>query len=211
MTRSRKLLTVTVLAGVVALGACGGADESERPALSSTDHSDTDVAFASDMLQHHAQALAMVDLVRERPLDAEVEQLAEQIRAAQGPEIETFSDWLTDWDEEIPPTVRDHVHAGHGDSDPSEVMEGMEGMEGMEHGEMPGMMTADDFAALEDASDADFQDRWLELMIEHHEGAVAMAEAQQAEGTFRPAVELAGQIVESQRAEIETMQDLLAP
>ena len=76
-----------------------------------TDHNDADVAFASDMIQHHAQALAMVDLTVGRDLDPEVEALAEAIRAAQGPEIETMTDWLTEWDEPIPATVRDHVNA----------------------------------------------------------------------------------------------------
>lgn len=206
MTRSRTILTTTLLAGVVALGACGD-DEGgggDGRTLSATEHSDADVAFATDMLQHHAQALSMVDLTRGRPLDPEVERLAEQIRAAQAPEIESFSDWLTDWDEEVPATMRDHVHAGHGDADASDTMAGMD------HGDMPGMMTADDFAALEDASDADFEQRWLELMVEHHEGAVAMAETQQAEGTYRPAVELAERIVASQTDEIETMETLLA-
>ena len=195
--------TLTTLALALGTAACGGSDDAPEQQLSATEHIDTDVAFASDMLQHHAQALSMVDLTRGRPLDPEVEQLAEQIRAAQGPEIETFTDWLTEWDEEVPATMRDHVHAGHGDSDMSDTMDDMD------HGEMPGMMTADDFAALEDASDADFQARWLELMIEHHEGAVTMAETQQAEGTYRPAVELAEQIATSQTAEIETMQGLL--
>jgi len=50
---------------------------------------------------------------------------------------------------------------------------------------------------------------WLELMIAHHEGAVAMAEEQAAEGTFRPAVELAEDVVAGQTAEIEQMRALL--
>ena len=64
-------------------------------------------------------------------------------------------------------------------------------------------------ASLEEASDQEFTALWLELMIAHHEGAVEMAQAQQATGTFRPAVELAEEIEASQTAEIETMCDLL--
>ena len=44
------------------------------------------------------------------------------------------------------------------------------------------------------ADDEAFGTLWLELMIAHHEGAVEMAQAQQATGTFRPAVELAEEI-----------------
>ena len=50
---------------------------------------------------------------------------------------------------------------------------------------------------------------WLEMMIEHHEGAVEMAEEEQGDGEYPPAVDLAGDIVESQTAEIEEMRSLL--
>jgi uncharacterized protein (DUF305 family) len=74
---------------------------------------------------------------------------------------------------------------------------------------MPGMMTSDDMGSLEDASDADFQTMWLEMMVEHHEGAVEMAKDEQRDGQYKPAVDLAGTIVESQSAEIATMKGLL--
>ena len=185
---------------ILAVSACGS-DDAAAP-TSATKHSDADVTFASDMLRHHAQALSMVDLTLGRPLDPEVERLAEDIRAAQSPEIETMSDWLTEWDVEVPETVRDHANAGHD-------MEGMgDSMEGMD-ADAPGMMSAEDMSALETASDAAFQTRWLELMIEHHQGAVEMAEAEKSDGRYRPAVELAESIIDSQQAEIEEMEKLL--
>ena len=163
------------------LAACG--EDAEPQVLSDTEHSAQDVSFASDMVQHHAQALAMVDLTIGRDLDPEVQGLAEAIRAAQGPEIEVMADWLLSWEEEVPETVRDHANADHG--------------------------TPEDLEPLEQASDADFDELWLAMMIEHHEGAVAMARTQLDEGTYRPAVELAGDIVEAQEAEIERMRALL--
>ena len=194
------------LALAVGLSACG--DDADGPAataeVSTTEHNDADVAFASDMIQHHAQALSMVDLTLERPLDPEVQTLSEAIRDAQAPEIETMADWLTSWGEEVPETMRDHVNSGHGGGDASDSMDGMEGME-----DMPGMMSAEDMGALADAADGDFQDMWLEMMVEHHEGAVEMAETEQADGRFKDAVDLAGQIIDTQNAEIETMRDLL--
>ena len=71
------------------------------------------------------------------------------------------------------------------------------------------MMTAEDMDALENASDAEFQDMWLDMMIEHHEGAIEMAQTEQEEGQFKDAVDLAGQIIDAQKQEIETMKDLL--
>lgn len=172
---------------------------------SDTQHNAADVAFAQAMIPHHAQAMTMVDLLRGRRVDPAVEALGEQIRDAQGQEIEILSDWLVEWDEEVPETMRDHSHAGHDGADPSEVMEQM----GAEHDDMPGMMSAQDFKGLEEADDAAFQDRWLALMIEHHEGALEMAETEREEGRFAPAVELAGEVVASQDEEIETMQELI--
>ncbi|MEE3128848.1 MAG: DUF305 domain-containing protein [Actinomycetota bacterium] len=197
---------------IAALTGCG-TDETTRPVLSDTEHSATDVAFAGDMLQHHAQALAMVDLTLGRDLAPEVVALAEQIRDAQAPEIEQLTDWLVSWDEPVPATVRDHSLAGHGDHSPSEAMAELEGTDGDEHGgdhgSMPGMLTSAELASLEDADDEAFGPLWLELMIAHHEGAVEMAQTQQATGTFRPAVELAEEIEASQTVEIETMRGLL--
>ena len=197
---------------IAALTGCG-TDETTRPVLSDTEHSATDVAFAGDMLQHHAQALAMVDLTLGRDLAPEVVALAEQIRDAQAPETEQLTDWLVSWDEPVPATVRDHSLAGDGDHSPSEAMAELEGTDGDEHGgdhgSMPGMLTSAELASLEDADDEAFGPLWLELMIAHHEGAVEMAQTQQATGTFRPAVELAEEIEASQTVEIETMRGLL--
>lgn len=197
------------LAVLLTLSACGGNDEADAPQkLSETEHNKADVTFATDMIQHHAQALSMVDLTMDRNLEPEVQELADSIRAAQSPEIETMSGWLQEWGEEVPSTMRDHVnggHEGHGDGEDSSMSDSMEGMDD----DMPGMMSAEDMDALENASDAEFSDMWLTMMIEHHEGAIEMSETEQDEGRFKPAVDLAGTIIESQTAEIDTMEKLL--
>ncbi len=188
----------------LALTACGSDDSNDTStAVSTTEHNDADVAFATDMIQHHAQALAMVDLTMDRDLDPEVQTLAEDIREAQAPAIEIMTGWLTEWDEPIPATVRDHVIS----DDP----DGHDMGDGDDMGsDMPGMMTGEDMTALEEASDAEFQNMWLEMMVEHHEGAVQVAETEQAEGQYKPAVNLAEDIQKSQEAEIEKMQGLLS-
>ena len=195
-------LTLTLGAG---LTACGDdtSDTSSKAEVSATEHNDADVTFASDMITHHAQALSMVDLTLERDLDPEVQALAEDIRDAQGPEIETMADWLTTWGEDVPDTMRDHANAGHDMGDMSDTLDDMG------HDDMPGMMTAEDIDELENASDVEFQDMWLEMMVEHHEGAIEMAETEQADGQFKDAVDLAGQIIDAQKQEIDTMNGIL--
>ena len=197
---TRKLAALVALAAVLALAGCGEDDEPAAHAETHTasngdEFNDADVAFATDMIPHHAQALSMVDLTLDRPLDPEVQQLVEDIRTAQAPEIEQMTDWLTAWEEPVPETMRDHANA-HGDGH-------------VETGDMPGMMSAEQMAELEEAPDAEFQDLFLEMMIEHHEGAVEMARTEQSEGHFGPAVDLAESIESSQTEEIELMQGLL--
>jgi len=198
---TKKLFAVVAaLATVLALAGCGGDDrptDETRTAASGDKFNDADVAFATGMIPHHAQALSMVDLTRDRELDPEVRQLAEDIRAAQAPEIEQMTGWLTAWDEPVPETMRDHANAHGGDE--------------MEmDSSMPGMMSEEEMSELENAPDAEFQTMWLEMMTEHHQGAIEMAEAEQSEGAFEPAVELAETIESAQQAEIELMEDLLA-
>lgn len=204
LTRTLGAVALTLLLGA-GVTACGEdtTDAASQTEVSTTEHNDADVAFASDMITHHAQALSMVDLTLKRDLDPEVQALAEDIRDAQGPEIETMADWLTQWGEDVPETMRDHVNSGHDMGDMSD------NMDDMGHDDMPGMMTSEDMDALENASDAEFQDMWLEMMIDHHEGAIEMAETEQEDGQFKDAVDLAGQIIDAQQQEIDTMQSLL--
>ena len=203
-TRALGAAALTLVLGA-GLTACGDdtSDAAGTAEVSTTEHNDADVAFASDMITHHAQALSMVDLTLDRPLDPEVQALAEDIREAQAPEIETMADWLTKWGEKVPETMRDHANAGHDMGDMSDSMDDMG------HDDMPGMMTADDIDELENAGDDTFQDMWLEMMIEHHEGAVEMSETEQRDGRFKDAVDLAGEIIDAQEQEIATMKVLL--
>ena len=204
--RKTSAIAAIVLGLSLTLSACGSDDTggtNTSAEVSTTEHNDADVAFATDMIQHHAQALSMVDLTMGRDLDPEVQALADDIRAAQAPEIESMSDWLQEWGEDVPETVRDHANSGHD-------MEDMEGGDMEMDSEMPGMMSAEDMQALEDAPDSEFQGMWLEMMVEHHEGAVEMAETEISDGQYKPAVDLAENIVESQTAEIEMMQGLLS-
>lgn len=148
-----------------------------------------DVAFAQEMIPHHAQALDMARLTEYRTANPEVLELAGQIEAAQDPEIETMSGWLEEWGEQVPdPSATDHSEMDHDGT---------------------GMMTAEQMGELAVATDAAFDRLFLELMIEHHEGAIAMSEAQLADGVNEEVNELAREIIEAQQAEIDYMRALL--
>ena len=191
-------LVAVLAAAITTLTACGGGEETEtRTAPNGDKFNDADVAFATDMIPHHAQATAMANLTLGRKgLDPKIAGLAEEVRATQTVEIETMVDWLSAWGEPVPETAQDHANAHGGGAE-------------MDHGDMPGMMSEDELSRLEAASGAEFERMWLEMMIEHHEGAVELAATEETEGAFPPAVEMAEDIQSSQQKEIDLMQGLL--
>ncbi|PVG84590.1 DUF305 domain-containing protein [Nocardioides gansuensis] len=184
--------------------ACGSEPEATSKIPESEPFNDADVAFATDMVPHHAQALSMVDLTVGRDLSPDVAAVAEQVRAAQAPEIEQLVDLLEAWEQPIPETSRDHVNAGHGDH-------GKHADAGPlpEHEEMRGMASADELAALESARGKDFEQMWLELMAAHHDGAVEMAQEELDSGEDPAALALAESIIEAQEAELEQIEAML--
>lgn len=153
---------------------------------------DADVQFATDMIPHHAQALSMVDLTVDKGISPQVEALADDIRTAQAPEIEQMAGWLEDWGQPVPATGRDH--AGHD----------------MAAMDMPGMASMDDMAALENADGPEFEQMFLSMMIEHHQGAIEMAQTELDEGANPAAKKLASDIISAQKQEVATMQPLLS-
>lgn len=201
--RTTALLAAVVLGLTPALAACGG-DEGSADAGTvpdSAEFNDADVAFATDMIPHHAQALMMVDMAAGHDLSPQVTALTDQIRAAQTPEIEQMTDWLEDWDQPVPETPRDHANAGHG------AMGDLDDMGSM--GDMPGMMSGDELEDLSSARGDAFEEMWLEAMIAHHEGAIEMAKEEVADGEYADAVALAEDIASSQQQEIDEMEKLL--
>ncbi|MDQ3094786.1 MAG: DUF305 domain-containing protein [Actinomycetota bacterium] len=188
-------LWATALALALVLTGCGNnatTDPSADTQGGEAAFNEADVAFAQGMIVHHQQAIDMAVLGQDNAASPEVRQLAADIEAAQGPEIATMTQWLEAWGEEVP-----------------EAGDGMD--HSMEEDEMSGMMSGEDMEQLEAASGAEFDQMFLTMMIEHHQGAIETAHAEQNEGEHAEAIALAEQIESDQTAEIETMEGLLAP
>jgi uncharacterized protein (DUF305 family) len=188
-------------AALLLLAACGSGDDiaaghgghSSTPSAASSapvsrsEHNAADVAFARGMVPHHRQAVQMADLAPTRAESADVKTLAAEIKKAQDPEIKTLSGWLTSWGEQVP-TEGAMDHSTHGTG---------------------GMMTAEEMDSLKKASGKTFDAAFMEMMIKHHEGAVAMAKTEKAEGDYPDAKTMADAIITSQTAEITRMNGLL--
>jgi len=216
----RRALSLTMVSClVVALIAGCGANQGSRshedaesePTSSETtrSHNDADVSFAQDMIPHHRQPVEMADLAPTRAHSAEVKKLAAQIKAAQDPEIRQMTRWLHAWGEPLDEGMgTDHGGAEHGDGGHDDTEHG-----DTEHGEtngMPGMMSHEDMAALEQARGPEFDRMFLTMMIEHHEGAVEMARIEQRDGKNADAKKLAASIESAQTKEIRQMRELLS-
>ncbi|NYI03925.1 DUF305 domain-containing protein [Allostreptomyces psammosilenae] len=180
-------------------GAGAAADPSGSATVPAGEHNAADVAFAQGMIPHHRQAVEMAELAADRAADPAVRDLADAVERAQQPEIDTMTAWLTAWGEDVPQQgdMGDMDHGGHGDHGSPSASEG------------DGMMTEEEMAELEAASGTEFDRMWMEMMIRHHEGAVAMATTEQQDGAYPPAVELAGQVIRTQQAEIDRMRQML--
>ena len=150
---------------------------------------DDDVVFAQGMIAHHEQAIEMADIALDPSIgaSADVQDLATRVKAAQDPEIEIMTEWLTAWGQPVQMDTS-------GDHDMSS---------------MEGIMSAEEMDELGGATGAEFDTMWLEMMIRHHKGAISMAEAVKASGSNPDVLSLAEQIITAQQAEIEEMQALL--
>jgi uncharacterized protein (DUF305 family) len=199
---NRRFLSIglTTAATAVALAGCGSSgssDVSDAPATTqaaavtsaATEFNDADVTFAQGMIPHHEQAIEMAEIALDPTVQAsdEVRDIATRVKQAQDPEIELLSSWLTAWGQ---PMQMDTT-AGHDMSS------------------MEGMMSADEMTGLAATTGAEFDDLWMNMMIRHHQGAIAMATTVQSDGSNADAIALAGQIISAQQAEIDEMNALL--
>ncbi len=212
MNRKKLVMTAAAAAVLLGLSACtsdetdtasetttavettatSGSSTTEQ-AEESAQHSEADVMFAQMMIPHHEQAIEMSDIILSKDdVPADVTSLAEEIKAAQGPEIAQLTDWLEQWGEPTQPEGMDMDMGG--DHDMSQ---------------MEGMLSEEDLQQLSDAPGPEAAELFLNQMIAHHEGAVAMAEDQVENGTYPPAVDLAQTIIDTQQQEIDTMQQML--
>ena len=181
MKRAQAFMVAMIIAG--GLTACGN-DNTE----SAKTHNDADVSFAQNMIPHHKQAIEMARAAATKAQDQRVKSIAQRIESAQLPEIQTMQGWLRGWKESEKPTVDHEFH-------------------GAALG--PGMMSAEEIQKLQFSSGADFDRMFLDLMIRHHEGAIAMAEEELTKGKDAATKDLATRIRDDQRREINEMRAIL--
>ncbi|WP_414563993.1 MULTISPECIES: DUF305 domain-containing protein [unclassified Anabaena] len=147
-----------------------------------------DLRFIDGMIMHHEGAVVMAKEVQEKSQRPEMKQLAEEIITAQNQEIAQMREWRTAWY----PNAGDKPLAYHAEM--GHMME-------MTPEQMQAMMMSMDLGA----ADEEFDLRFIDAMIPHHEGAVVMAQ-DTLEKSQRPEIKnLAQEIIKAQETEINQM------
>ena len=197
LTRRPAALAAGVL--ILALCVAAGALIGSRRVTPRDDSAEA--GFARDMATHHAQAVDMAFVVRDKSTDRDLRTLASDIIVTQSAQRGMFMGWLQQWGLLQASTrprmawMPGHVH-GTRATDGAVLMHGM--------------ASDAELRSLEDATGADAEIRFLQLMIRHHEGGIIMARALMALSDRRELVQMAKSIDEGQRAEIALMRNMLA-
>jgi uncharacterized protein (DUF305 family) len=166
----------------------------EAVKLAGSSYTRADVRFMQDMIVHHAQAVAMAELVADRTNTEEIVAIAGRIEASQDDEIKFMREWLAERGE-------------------PEQMAMMAGHDHSKHPVMMGMATPEQMQALAEAEGAEFDRQFLTLMIAHHEGALDMVEkllAQPGSAADPILFRFIGDVENDQKTEVERMDVLLA-
>jgi uncharacterized protein (DUF305 family) len=185
-------IQVALIAALAALasGACGG-DEGGTPDASEDTTASTsavpfDQAFIDAMVPHHRRAIAMAKAAKSRGLTVpELSKISDDIVVSQQREIDQMLAWREQWfgSRTLGPVL-------------PEVLGVPETDLGMDHGGAQEILEATDV-------DTTFAD----MMIPHHEGAVAMAEAAAEKAQHEDVKDLAQEIVAAQEREISVLEE----
>lgn len=156
------------LALVCAVAACGGAGNRATLSPAAVARADggrpaytrADAHFMSGMIGHHAQAVLIAGWAPSHGAGPAVRALCARIVVGQRDEIGLMQQWLRERGEPVP------------DGDPAHFT-----MPGMDHAElMPGMLTPEQLARLDQSRGVEFDRLFLGFMIQHHQGAITMVE-----------------------------------
>ena len=156
-----------------------------------------EAGFSRAMQVHHNQGVELAMIVRDASEDQEIRLMAYDMAVTQAQQSGQMYGWLAVWG--VPQSSAADLMAWMGEHEHATA-----------DGTMPGLATAEQLAQLRAATGVEAERIFLELMIAHHQGAVAMAEAALELGVTDEVAVLAESIVESQTTEMAHMRELLA-
>jgi uncharacterized protein (DUF305 family) len=200
-----------VLAGVLVLIVAVVAVSFARSGPAAPSDNSVAAGLARDMTDHHAQAVDMATIIQFRTRDPAIRTLATDIALTQTNQMGQMQGWLNLWNLSIGRsgpamawmTQDGGMNMGSGSTmDPSMMRLRPDGL-------MPGMATQAQVNQLRTLPPAEADRLFLQLMIAHHRGGVAMARTALAETTEPVVVRLCRTIVTDQQLEIIQMTRML--
>jgi uncharacterized protein (DUF305 family) len=197
------LLSARAIACQTPTGGSGSGNEGATPRVSAPaapalqPPTAADVHFMTGMISHHAQAVVMARWAPSHGASPSVLGICDRIAVSQTDEIKYIQNWLADRHQPVP------------QPDPHGLT-----MAGMDHPMlMPGMLSPEQMAALDQARGTAFDRLFLEDMIVHHQGAITMVqELMHSYGAAQDPLffQFATDVNANQSAEIERMTRMLA-
>ncbi len=148
-----------------------------------------DVEFMQGMIAHHAQAIVMSRMAETHGASAKLLKFTQKIDQSQSVEIRLMQNWLRDNGQAAPDTSSWHTHM------------------------MAGMLSAEQLRQLDASHGVEFERNFLEMMIQHHEGALKMVDdlfASPGAGQEVNVSVFANDVVTVQTAEIGLMRRMLS-
>lgn len=188
-------------AGLLAVALCVAAGVLIGSRRATPGDDSAEAGFARDMATHHAQAVDMAFVVRDKSTDHDLRTLASDIIVTQSTQRGVFMGWLQQWGL-LQASARPRMAWMPGHAHGAPTTDGAVLMHGM--------ASVAELRGLDEATGRDAEIRFLQLMIRHHEGGVIMARAVLALSGRRELVQMAKSIDEGQRAEIALMRNMLA-
>ena len=146
-----------------------------------------DVAFANDMVTHHQQGIEMSALVPDHSGNPDVVTFAAKSASVLQSDIAVARVLLVQWNENPDAKTGNSAHATP----------------------LKGMADQATITRLNSLRGTEFDRVWLRCMIRRDEGAIEMANAEIAEGRNADAIGIAKHVVETRRAEIIQMKQML--
>lgn len=145
-----------------------------------------DLQFIDTMIQHHQAAIVMAKMVLAKSKNQELRKFAQKIISVQETEIEKMESWRDQWYQFNLDAINMKLPG---------MTDSMRRMVGKEMDKM------------EVAEGKEFDEYFFQMMIPHHQGAVLMAKDALQKAEHPEIKKIAGNIISSQEAEIEQMQN----
>jgi uncharacterized protein (DUF305 family) len=196
----RTLLLAVLGVALLALAGGLGYIAGHRSGSAVPDANSVDAGFTWDMASHHRQAVTMAGYTRDNSTGA-IRTLAYDIETSQYNQVGQMQGWLDTWGlpPQNPATPMSWMSHGHGMAAESVGPDGL----------MPGMATPAEISRLQTLTGRPLEVYFLQLMLRHHQGGLAMAEYG-ADHAGEPYVRNAAQkIAQAQSAEVVLMERLL--